>query len=152
MVKLNWGKLRSPEFMQSFEKYYGKPMDYFTGSRFALVSKEIIKQQKLLSETHEGILKKFGKADEKRKGSYNIPDDQQEAYGKEMEKLEAHEFSIKIAPFDAEKLASIAPLSPQDIHMLEPMLVPIDMEKLESTVGKTGSQELAAPTPPPASH
>jgi hypothetical protein len=126
MIKLTWGNLRNSEFMQSLGKIYGQAMGFDVGMKLALLGREIKKQQKLCDETHLGILKKYGTEDEKKPGFYQIKEEYRKEYAAEMEKLDAHDFSVKINRVDASKLAETVQFSPQDLMLLEPVFAPFD--------------------------
>lgn len=126
MVKLTWGNLRSADFMQSFTKLVKKPLGYDLGCRFALIGSEMQKQQKILQETHEGILKKYGSADEARPGFYNLKPESRVEYDAEIEKVDNHEFTVRIKKFDAKALCDIAQLSGEDLILLQDILLPLE--------------------------
>lgn len=126
MIKLTWGNLRAQDFVNSFAKLAKKPMGYDIGSRLALIGNELQRQQKLLEETHEGLLKKFGSVDEKRPGFYNLKPETRAEYDEEIKKLDAHEFKVRIKKFDAKQLCDSAQLTAEDMILLENILLPIE--------------------------
>lgn len=128
MIQLTWGHLLDRDFLTSVGKFYAQPMGYEFGMKFAMIGKEVKKQQKQCEEVHEGILKKFGEPDEKRPGFYNIPEAKREIYAEEMKKLGLHKFEIRIEKIDAFKLSETMKLSPQDLMVLEPLLEPLEMD------------------------
>jgi hypothetical protein len=127
MIKITWGNLRDRDFMQSLGKLYGQPMGYLEGMKFALIGREIKKQQKLCDQVHEGLLKKFGTPDPEKKGIYKLNEATIEDYKKEMEQLDATGFEVKVAKFDPAKLSEIVKFSPQDLMLLEPLFTPFEV-------------------------
>lgn len=127
MITLTWGNLRNGEFRASLGKLYAKPMGYSEGMRFALLGKEIKKQQALCEETHAGMLKKYGTPDPERTDVFSIPEANQAAYTTDMTKLDATTFTIKVSRFDALKLSESIEFSPQDLMLLEPILLPFEI-------------------------
>lgn len=150
MITLTWGNLRDREFMASLGKLYAQPMGFDLGLNFALLGKEIKKQQKLCDTTHEGILKKFGTADLEKPGVYKLADATREEYAEEMMKLDAHAFELKIPCFDAAKLSEVVKFSPQDLMLLEPLLRPLEAATVAPDVGSGTTPKLAAVPPAPA--
>lgn len=128
MIKLTWGNLRDTEFMRSLGKLFGQPMSYDYGCRFTLLGREIKKQQKLCDETHLGILKKYGTPDKEKTGVYQLHDATREEYAEEMKKLDDHEFTVRVQKFDGQALSEIVKMSPQDLMLIEGILLPIDEE------------------------
>lgn len=132
MIKLTWENVGDNNFMGSLAKLLEAPMGYDLGMRFALLGREIKKQKQLRGDTYDSILKKYGKPDKDKRGTYNIPPDKIEEYNEELKKLDAHTFDVKLAKFDAKKLSGVIEILPQDIMLLEPILLPLDVAE-EST-------------------
>lgn len=154
MITMTWGNLRDNEFVMSLEKLFGKGLGFENGVRLALLGQEIKAQRKLLTETHETILKKFGTPDKERPGMYNIPENQREGYAEEMKKFEEHPFETKIKRFDALKLSESIDFTPQDLMLLEPLLLPFEIPADDKAPLKAVAAPAAgAPAPSsPASH
>jgi hypothetical protein len=133
--------------MQSLGKLYSQPMGFDFGMRFALLGREIKKQQKLCDEVYLGILKKHGNTDPESKDRYNIPEANREAYAAELKKLNEHSFDVKINRFDAAKLSEVIKFSPQDLMLLEPLLLPLELPP-ETAVLKP----VPASPPQPSAH
>lgn len=149
MITLTWGNLRDFEFKASLGKLYAKPMGYSEGMRFALMGREIKKQQTLCDETHTGILKKYGIPDTEKPGVFTIPEANRETYAKEMEKLDATKFEVRVNRFDALKLSETIEFSPQDLMLLEPILLPFEIPELPAG-NVTDIKAATQPTPPPS--
>lgn len=96
MIKLTWGQLRDRDFMESMGNLFGIPTGYETGMKFSLLGREVKKQEKLCQETHMSILKKYGSPDKEKFGHFKIHDATMAEFEKEIEKLNAHEFSVNI--------------------------------------------------------
>jgi len=126
MITLYWSNLRDGEFMNSMHKLYSQPLGYEYGMKLALLGKVIKSQQKLLQETHESILKKFGTLDTEnvQKGVYKLNEATKDEYAKELEKLDAHSFEVKIGKLDASVLSEVVKFTAQDLMLLEPLLLP----------------------------
>lgn len=150
MIKITWGNLRDRDFMQSLGKLYGQPMDYADGMKFAIIGREIKKQQKLCDQVHEGLLKKYGTPDAEKRGFFKLNEETKDEYTKEMEKLDATTFEVKVEKFNAQKLSGVIKFAPQDLMMLEPLFLPFE------TAGETASPLKAVPSEPqaeaPATH
>ena len=146
MIKITWGNLRDREFMGALGKLYGQPMDYADGMKFALVGREIKKQQKLCDQVHEGLLKKFGTPDPEKRGFYKLHEETKEEYAKEIEKLDATVFEVKVEKFNAQNLSKSIKFSPQDLMMLEPLLQPFELAS-EATPLKAVPSEPQAEAP-----
>jgi len=125
MITLTWGNIRDREFLNALGKLYANPMDFDMSLSFALMGKEIKSQEKLCNETHESLLKKYGTPDKTRPGTYNLTEATRDEYASEMIKLDAHIFEIaKIKRFDAKALSTVMKFSPQDLMLLEPLMIP----------------------------
>lgn len=155
MITITWGSLGDQEFLMSIHKLFGKGVGFDIGMRLALLGKEIKNQQKLRTETHEGILKKFGNADKDRPGMYNIPPEKREAYTEEMKKLDAHTFETKIKRFEAQAVSSAVDFTPQDLMLLEPLFLPFEIpaDDAKAPLKSVPTPPAGAPAPSsPASH
>lgn len=148
MITLTWGNLRDREFMNSMGKLYAQPMGYEFGMRFALLGREIKKQQKLCDTTHEGILKKYGTPDAEKPGVYKLAEATKDEYVKEMEKLDAHEFTVRISKFDASKLSEVVKFSPQDLMLLEPLLLPFESSETKPDLKAVPEKQAEQPSAP----
>lgn len=149
MIKLTWGNLRDREFLTALGKLFAQPMGFDLSRDFVLIGKEIKVQQKMMDETHEKMLKKYGVADTERKGFYNIPEGaNREEYAEEIKKLEANTFKIRIKRFDPEEIAKLIQLSPQDFLFLEPLLLPIELPaEVEESTNQPVEEQKAQPEP-----
>ena len=127
MIEITWGQLRHGDYMQSLAKLFAAPMGFEHAQKFVLMGREIKKQQTLADETHKKILEKVGTPDLEKKGFFTIPEEAREEYAKEMEKFAGHKFTLRINKFEAEALAEAIKFSPQDLILLENILVPFEL-------------------------
>lgn len=148
MIKLTWGNLRDHDFMQAIGRLYGKPMGYGVGMAFALLGKEMKKQQKLCDTVHEGLLKKFGTADPEKKGYYKLNEGTTAEYQAELEKLNATAFEVRVERFNSEKLSEVVEFSPQDWMILEPILTPFELPTEKTPLKAVPSNQSEVPAPP----
>lgn len=146
MLTMTWGNLRDREFMNSFGMLFAKPMGYDFGMRLALIGREVKKQQKLCDEVHLNILKKYGDEDKEKPGVYSIREVTRKEYIEDMTKLDKTEFTVRVTKLDALKLSETVQFSPQDLLLLEPLLLPFEIP-VEQTEHKI---RLANPEAQPA--
>lgn len=122
MIHLTWGNLRDAGFGQALAKLNDKPMGLELGMRVAIIGREIKKQRELASETHAGILKKYGKPSPTSPGNFDLNPETRSEYDEEMKKFDKQGFSVKVAKLAASFVNEVIPLTPQDLMALEPML------------------------------
>jgi len=146
MIKLTWGNLRDRDFMTSLGKLYGQPLGYEYGSKLAIIGREVKKQEALCNETHLGLLKKYGTPDKEKRGVFQLHDATREEFDAELKKMDAHEFTLTFGKFDAMKLEEACKFSPQDLMLLEPLLMPFEIPA-ESAGLKAVPKETPAPSP-----
>lgn len=148
MITLTWGNVRDQNFMTSLGTVCAKPVGYDVGMKIALIGREIKKQQKLLDETHEGVLKKYGTPIEGQPGRYNIKPETRKEYDAEMAKIDAHEFTVKVNKLDPKELSEqMGKLAPQDLILLEPLLKPLEGTPLAAVPNEAKPATATPPAP-----
>jgi hypothetical protein len=149
MIKLAFGNLRDPDFMQSLGKVCAKPIGMEFSMKLAIIGREVKKQQELQRECHIKILKMLGTPDpvvQGRPQTYTIPDENMTKFEEEMKKMDRTEFTIKVNRMDALKMSEKIDFSPQDLMLLEPLILPFEMP----TEVPVSALKPAQSAPPPA--
>ena len=143
MIELSWGNLKNNDFMMSLQKLFAAPMGFHNAQKFVLLGRAIKDQQAIVEATHKKILEKFGTPEENNPGSFTIPEENRKGYGEEMEKLMKNKFKCRIKRVDASSLQDTVKFSPQDLLLLEDILLPL--EELEGEVSEIQKGQEAQP-------
>ena len=133
MIKLTWGNLNDGEFMRALETLLVQKMGFDFAQKSQLLGKTVKKQIQEKVKVHETLLKEHGTADKEKPGFYSIPEENRAKYAEDMEKLNKHEFTVRINKMDAKELSKKIDFSPQDLMLLEPIFTGLLDESGAST-------------------
>lgn len=128
MITITWGDLKSGDFIESLGKLCSKPCGFESGMKLAIVGKRVREQQRLYSEKHDSLLKKYGKPDDKSPGNYKLEESTYSNYLDEVKVLSECAFQINIQKFDAAAMSEHFDFSAKDLIVLEPLFQSLDGE------------------------